>query len=95
MPYYACVGVQEAKTTKYEGKRVGGGLTNREKARFKNFAMLRKSGAVVGKVKRSLQVRNVVKLADDFSFSHMTICSGATTRRPGQAEGRYHYQPTL
>lgn len=46
--------LEERTASKFEGKRPGGGLTNKEKARKKNFLMLRKSSAVQGKLKQSL-----------------------------------------
>jgi len=49
-----CCLLQDEKTAKYEGKKPGGGMTNREKQRFKNYLMLRKSSAVQQKMKRSL-----------------------------------------
>lgn len=45
------------KTTKYEGKKPGGGTTNKEKSRGKNYLMLRKSTAVQHKMKRTLTVQ--------------------------------------
>jgi hypothetical protein len=39
---------------------VGGGTTNKEKARKKNFLMLRKSSAVQGKLRRSLKEQSRV-----------------------------------
>jgi len=47
--------VQTKQTKKFSGKKVGGGTTNKEKARKKNFLMLRKSFAVQGKLRRSLR----------------------------------------
>ena len=43
--------------TKFKGKHVGGGTTNREKARLKNFSMLRKSSAVQAKVRKTLMAK--------------------------------------
>lgn len=39
---------------KFMGRKPGGGLTNKEKRRFKNFGMLRKSFDVQAKVRRTL-----------------------------------------
>jgi hypothetical protein len=50
--------VKQAK--KFEGKKVGGGTTDKEKARKKNFLMLRKSTSVQGKLKRSLREQSKV-----------------------------------
>lgn len=44
-----------AEKKQFDGKKPGGGLTNQEKNRFKNFLMLRKSSAVVGKLTKSLK----------------------------------------
>jgi hypothetical protein len=49
------VDVVEAKKEKYAGKQGGGGLTDREKQRFKNFNMVRKSASVQAKMRASLQ----------------------------------------
>ena len=46
---------QSKQAKKFEGKKVGGGTTNKEKARKKNFLMLRKSSAVQGKLRRSFK----------------------------------------
>jgi hypothetical protein len=43
---------------KYEGHRPGGGTTNKEKERRKNFLMVRKSSVVQGKLKSSLKDQN-------------------------------------
>ena len=39
---------------KFFGRKPGGGMTNKEKRRFKNFGMLRKSTDVMSKVRRTL-----------------------------------------
>lgn len=41
----------------YEGRKKGGGTTNKEKGRKKNFLMLRKSSGVAGKLKASLRMQ--------------------------------------
>ena len=45
---------------KYEGRKAGGGTTNKEKDRKKNFGMLRRSSGVQGKLKRSLKEQGKV-----------------------------------
>ena len=52
--------IKMKQTKKFDGKKVGGGSTNKEKARKKNFLMLRKSSAVQGKLKRSLREQSKV-----------------------------------
>ena len=47
--------MQEKQRKKFEGKKIGGGTTNKEKARKKNFLMLRKSSAVQGKLRRTFK----------------------------------------
>ena len=51
---------QTKQAKKFSGKKVGGGTTNKEKARKKNFLMLRKSSAVQGKLRRSLKEQSRV-----------------------------------
>ena len=48
------------QTKKFDGKKTGGGATNKDKARKKNFLMLRKSSTVQGKLKRSLREQSKV-----------------------------------
>jgi protein SDA1 len=47
----------KAEGRKFEGTKPGGGTTNREKARRKNFLMLRKSGAVQKKLRSDLKAQ--------------------------------------
>ena len=52
------VPLQEDKDARFKGRKPGGGTTNREKARLKNFMMLRKSSGVQGKLKASLKTQH-------------------------------------
>lgn len=45
----------KAEKKQFDGKKPGGGLTNKEKQRKKNYLMLRKSSAVLGKLSKSLK----------------------------------------
>jgi len=55
--------MQSKQAKKFEGKKIGGGTTNKEKARKKNFLMLRKSSAVQGKLRRSFKEQGRVLTA--------------------------------